>query len=264
MTKVEIKPNQQYICYKCDKPYIIKGALTNHLRKVHKITKSPTKKDLMDISTNSDSDINDTVIQLDDVFEAEKTAILEQAKDLDRKEEADELQIILGMTSTMSFDTSVLTRASEAEEPTNGLTILSNAGMNIIGEPLTTVPLCSPAAKFMSESQRKILIPDILESEEEDVELQEKYNCDVCKETFSNSEESTKHKKGAHEENNHSAGDHKCEECSYRTNIAANYLKHFLNNHITDEFANTINNLKPVDSAVVYILAEQNMGNRRK
>ena len=235
MTKVDMKPNQQYICYKCDKPYIIKGALTNHLRKVHKITNSPTNKGFMDISTNSDSDSNDTVTQLDDVFEADKTAMLEQAKDLDRKEEAEERQIILDMTSTMSLDTSVL--ASETEEPTDGITILSNSGMNIVREPLTTVPLCSPAAKFMSESQRKILIPDIQESEEEDIELKEKYNCDECKKAFSNSEESTKHKKVVHEENNHSAGDHKCEECSYRTNIAANYLKHFLDNHLTDEFA---------------------------
>ena len=87
----------------------------------------------------------------------------------------------------------------------------------------------------------------------------DKYNCDECTEIFSNKHDCIKHMKSAHIQNNHKAGDHKCEECSYRTNIAANYLTHFFNVHTTDNFVNKINCLKPVNPAIVYMLAEQNM-----
>ena len=68
-----------------------------------------------------------------------------------------------------------------------------------------------------------------------------------------------KHVKSAYMQNNHKAGDHKCEECSYRTNIAANYLTHFFKTHTTENFVNKINSLKPVNPAIVYMIAEQNM-----
>ena len=43
----------------------------------------------------------------------------------------------------------------------------------------------------------------------------------------------------------HTAGDHKCEECSYITNLAANYLLHIFNTR--------------KHSYSLYILEEQNM-----
>ena len=115
----------------------------------------------------------------------------------------------------------------------------------------------------MSESQRKILIPDPEVSEDEEVKVKEttskKYNCLQCKRTFTNVKDHNKYVKLTHVADNNSAGDHKCQECSYRTNFAANYLLHMLNTHSSNEFARTIKSLKPVDSALVYMLAEQNM-----
>ena len=70
MIKVETKP---YNCNKYDKPYIKKGALTNHMRKVHSISKSPVKEEFMDISNNSESDNNDLINKEDDEFESDTT-----------------------------------------------------------------------------------------------------------------------------------------------------------------------------------------------
>ena len=165
-----------YNCNECDKPYIKKGALTSHTRKVHSKSKSPVTKEFMDFSNKSESDNNDIINKEDDEFEL----------DLDKKDAAEELEVILGMKSTMSFDASVLTQASGAEEPPKLVTIMINSDRDIDGEPLNAVPLCSPAARFMSESQKKILIPDIQESEDKESEVQEispvVFNCDNCKE----------------------------------------------------------------------------------
>ena len=146
----------------------------------------------MDISNNRESDNNDIINKEDDEFELDTTCLLEHAKDLDKKDDAEELDVILGMKSTMSFDASMLTQASRAEEPPKLVTIMTKSDRDTDGEPLNVVPLCSPAARFMSESQKKILIPDIQESEDEESEAQEippvVFNCDNCKEIFLNQE----------------------------------------------------------------------------
>ena len=92
----------------CDKPYVKKGALTNHLKKVHNISVSPTKKEFMNISCNSD---------LEKDLETENSVLQDYAKELDKEDEADELEITLGMKSTVTFDASVLTAKSTTEEP---------------------------------------------------------------------------------------------------------------------------------------------------
>ena len=254
MTKVDTKSNQMYKCNVCDKPYVKKGALTNHLRKVHNLTMSPSKKQFMDTSCSSD---------LENDLDKENSVLLDNAKDLDEKDAADELEIMLGMKSTVTFDTSVLTRANTTKKTDKFITTLSSSDKENTGQPLNNVPLCPPAAKFLSESQKKILIPDIEESEDEDVKVKEtisKINpCDKCNQTFTNVKKYSRHIKYYHAEDHNSAGDHKCQECSYRTNFAANYLHHLLNTHSDKEFARTVKSLKPVDSAVIYMLAEQNM-----
>ena len=254
MTKVENKPNLMYRCNVCDKPYIKRGALTNHLKKVHNLSMSPTKKEFMDSSCNSNSEKD---------LDTENSVLVDYAKELDMKDEADELEIMLGMTSTVTFDASVLTAASSIEEPAKVITILPSLDDNITEKPMIDVPLCAPAAKFLSESQKRILIPDIQESEDEEVEVKETtptaYTCNHCKKTFTTGEELKKHKQINHSKGYNSAGDQKCEECSYRTNFAAHYLVHILNTHADKELARTIKRVKPVDSAVIYMLAEQNM-----
>ena len=142
------------------------------MRKVHSISKSPAKQEFLDILNNSESDNNDIINKDDDEFELDKTCLLEHAMDLDKKDDAEELEVILGMQSTMSIDDSVLTQALKAEEPPKLVTIKTNSDIEIVGEPLIDVPLCSPAARFMSQSQKKILIPDIQESEGEESEVQ--------------------------------------------------------------------------------------------
>ena len=255
MTKVENKSHLMYRCNVCDKPYIKKGALTNHLKKVHNLSLSPTKKEFMDTSNKSD---------IENDLERDNTVMVDYAKELDEKDEADELEAMLGMKSTVNFDASVLTRGSNTkEEHPEGITILSSSDDAKTEEPLNGVPLCSPAARFMSESQKKILIPDIQESEDEDIEVKEVppkvYTCEQCQKTFTNKEVFIKHMESKHTKNNNSAGDQKCEECSYRTNFAANLLHHLLNTHADKELARTLKNMKPVNSAVIYMIAEQNM-----
>ena len=164
MTKVDSKSSQVYKCNVCDKPYIKKGALTNHLKKVHNLSMSPNKKEFMDISNNSD---------INDDLDKENSVILEHAKYLNEKDNAEELEIMLGMKSTVSFDASVLTAASSTEEPAKDITILPCSDNSMTMEPLINVPLCAPAAKFLSESQKRILIPDMQESEDDDGEVKE-------------------------------------------------------------------------------------------
>ena len=254
MTKVEHKSNLMYKCNVCDKPYIKKGALTNHLKKVHNLSMSPTKKEFMDISSNSDfeKDLN-----------TENEVMLDCAKELDVKDDDNELEIMLGMKSTISFDASVLTRASKTEGPAKVITILSSSDNGKTEEPSKSVPLCSPAAKFLSESQKKILITDIQESEDEDIVVTKTtpraYTCEQCKKTFTKKDDFITHMKSTHTQKHSSAGDQKCVECSYRTNFAANLLHHLLNTHADKELAKTLKRLKPVNSAVIYMLAEQNM-----
>ena len=85
------------------------------------------------------------------------------------------------------------------------------------------------------------------------------YICDQCKKPFTKEGELSSHIKCNHTERHNSAGNHKCQECSYITNFVANYLNHLLNTHSDKEFARTVKSLKPVDSAVIYMLAEQSM-----
>ena len=65
ITNINIQPKQQYKRNKCDKPYFKKGALTTHIRKAHNISNNNTKKELMAISTNNESDNNNKNIEVD-------------------------------------------------------------------------------------------------------------------------------------------------------------------------------------------------------
>ena len=77
---MNIQPKEQYKCKKCDKPYFKNGALTNHMKKAHNISKTTTKKEFMEISTNNESDNNDTNIEIDKL-EVENSFMLEHAKE---------------------------------------------------------------------------------------------------------------------------------------------------------------------------------------
>ena len=61
-TNINIQPKQQYKCSKCDKSYFKKGALTTHIQKAHNISNKITNKELMEISTNNESDNNNKKI----------------------------------------------------------------------------------------------------------------------------------------------------------------------------------------------------------
>ena len=248
MTKMDTKSIKMYRCNVCDKPYVKKGALTTHLKKVHNISISPTKKDFMDISNTSD---------LVDDLDKDNSFILEHARDLNKKDDAEELDIMLGMKSQVSFDASVLTAPSLTEESAKDI-IIQSPDNSITGEPLINVALCAPAAKFLSESQKIILIPDIQESEDDNGKVKETTsivnNVNHCKNTFTKKEVLMKHKKSNHKKGCNSAGDQRCEECSYRTNFTAHYLHHILNTHADKKLARTIKSLKPVDSTCVSTL----------
>ena len=64
-TNINIQPKQQYTFNKCDKPFFRKGALTTHIKKAHNILNKITKKELMAVSTNNESDNNTKNIEVD-------------------------------------------------------------------------------------------------------------------------------------------------------------------------------------------------------
>ena len=65
ITNINVQPKQQYKFNKCDKPYFKKGDLTTHIKKAHNISNNITKNELIAISTNNESDINNKNIEVD-------------------------------------------------------------------------------------------------------------------------------------------------------------------------------------------------------
>ena len=65
ITNINIQPKQQYKCNKCDKPYLKKDALTTHIMKAYNISNKITKKEIMAISTNNESDNYNKNIEVD-------------------------------------------------------------------------------------------------------------------------------------------------------------------------------------------------------
>ena len=70
----------QITSYKFDNPYLTKAALTNRMKKAHNFTKTTTKNDFMDISTNNELHNNDTNIEIDKL-EVKNSFMLEHAKE---------------------------------------------------------------------------------------------------------------------------------------------------------------------------------------
>ena len=52
---------------------------------------------------------------------------------------------------------------------------------------------------------------------------------------------------------------HKCEDCGFRTQMAADLFHHTIYEHNPDEATGIFKKIKPVDPAVIYLLAEQNL-----
>ena len=65
ITKTNIQPKQQFKCNKCDKTFFKTGALTTHIKQAHNISNNITKKELMAITTNNESDNNNKNIEVD-------------------------------------------------------------------------------------------------------------------------------------------------------------------------------------------------------
>ena len=106
------------------------------------------------------------------------------------------------------------------------------------------------------------MIPDFTESSDDD-EL-ETYICGECGKVFNNEVEVNTHMTNVHKEKKpketlHSAGDHKCTECNYRTNFAIHYYQHCLDHHTPKELEPIIFNEKPIKKPIIFILAEHNM-----
>ena len=106
------------------------------------------------------------------------------------------------------------------------------------------------------------MIPDLTESSDDD-EF-ETYICGECGKVFNNEVEVNTHMTNVHKEKKqketgHSAGDHKCTECNYRTNFAIHYYQHCLDHHTPKELEPIIFNEKPIKKPIIFILAEHNM-----
>jgi uncharacterized protein YdaT len=190
---------------------------------------------------------------------------LDEVEEQELKEAADELELVANMASQIDFDNSVLVSSVEEDKNTNqDITVLSDTGQPITGEFLgrSQVPLCSPAAKFLTESKKKILIPDFSESDDENE--RETYICGECGKAFPDEDEVNTHMTNIHRERKsketvHSAGDHKCTECNYRTNFAVHYYQHCLDHHTPKVLEPIIFSKKPIVKPIIFFLAEHNM-----
>ena len=65
ITNINVQSKQQNKCDKGDKSYLKKGALTTHIKKAYNISNNITKKELMAISINNESDNNYKNIEVD-------------------------------------------------------------------------------------------------------------------------------------------------------------------------------------------------------
>ena len=91
---------------KSHEPNFEKSALTNNMQKAHNISKNTTKTDFKEISTNNESNNNDTNIKLDKLG-MENSFMLEDAKAQEWIDKDNKLESVLGMTSTASLATSI-------------------------------------------------------------------------------------------------------------------------------------------------------------
>jgi hypothetical protein len=87
MVDLKTKSDPHFKCNLCDKPYVKNGALTNHMKKVHLIIKSPVKTSFMDISTDDEMDSEKTFMA--DVASKKDTEMKHMAE-LARKNYAEE------------------------------------------------------------------------------------------------------------------------------------------------------------------------------
>ena len=102
-----------------------------------------------------------------------------------------------------------------------------------------------------SQIAEQIIIPNLLDrldSKEKGAKVIETNLNNKCGESRKIFSISNKHKECVHNGEDHTAVDHTCEECSNRTNLEANYLKHsFSFKDVGKPFVRS----QPVDSAVI-------------
>ena len=109
---------------------------------------------------------------------------------------------MLGMKSTVTFDTSILSPFTVSIE-----------------EPTTSILLWSAAAKFMTEWQKKVMnlsLLYLLDSKEKGAQIRETRPNNICGKSRKIFPIRNKHKECVHKVEDHTAVDHTCEEHSYR------------------------------------------------
>ena len=93
-----------------------------------------------------------------DPLEQNQTIMAEIAEEQDFIEAAEELELVSSMKNTTDLNSSILIPNDEEGEKTSETTkVLSTTGHSMTGEFIgrNQVPLCSPAAKLLTESQKK-------------------------------------------------------------------------------------------------------------
>ena len=294
MTGPTKRPDTKLECNICKKPYVKKGCLTNHLRNVHNVDNidfvdEELKKDetfirnaaqietanefLQDLSKVEDT--NDTVLLDISDFQPVTTLPLHISNNTDNQPLAeifDKLQAGV--------------KQKNGDEPENPVDVFLHQ------KPSPPVQLCASAGNFLREHEASIppllktaVLPtqnweaslldlevevlDILNSPKSLVEKQlvinvEEVMCEECGFMFEDKIALRSHLNIEHSRQETSTvineeTTHNCEDCGFRTQMAADLFHHTIYEHNPADATAIIREIKPVDPAVIYLLAEQNV-----
>ena len=300
MSSLKLKADQKYNCTDCDKPYVKKGALTNHMKNIHGKQAPPAKKEFLDNTTYSDLDKDETMIrtaaQAETAKDFIKDANLTELEDGDFNltiNHSENKALTQEEEQSLENWTNKYTKASQSEfneEIEYGASSTIRSMINgqledmlaTISEESPEILLSGPLIDDQEvlndkgitqtdQTQNKSQVVDqfqevrVLEDPQSYNSEQEACMCDKCGWMERSSSKLKEHIKSEHNTTetdsiNSESLSHNCADYNFNTDLALNLIQHDLDEHVPKGFLSIIRNqVKPIDPAMVYILAEQNL-----
>ena len=138
-----MKGDQHYKCTDCDKSYVKKGFLSNHMKKIHNKDDSPIPQGFLDNTSYSEElDMEETVLR----NVANKDVANNFFRDITCNESEDENDMV----------TSTQRTSNTKETPTDEMTTESNTTPDKPSDTPAPVPLCKTAHKYIIEKGKTL------------------------------------------------------------------------------------------------------------